>query len=240
LNNSLKTRILSYDPQKWWGDDFDVRFYALRKLTSIRDKSILDAGGGIGIISSELHDSNYRVNLDINFNELLTCNKKLDKSIQNVNGMMNVLPFNDATFDYVICCHVLDSGKMQDIKEKKVVENHPLRFPTIEKILDEFKRVLKDKGRLIITLPNNAYYKKNALEYDEVKSALERTFPYHSLYFYNIFPKSSSKQKLNLSNIIPKISSKLFGKKFTLDHLLVPDEGKVKFSLSFFIEANKN
>ena len=63
----LKKKIISINSERWWGDDFDVRFHLLSKLMNIKNKRILDVGGGIGIISSELDNSNFCINLDIFF-----------------------------------------------------------------------------------------------------------------------------------------------------------------------------
>ena len=44
-------KIKELSSKNWWGDEFDVRFYLLSKIKSIKNKSILDIGGGIGIVS---------------------------------------------------------------------------------------------------------------------------------------------------------------------------------------------
>lgn len=237
----LKNKILLLQPSKYWGDDFDVRYYVVSKLKKIRNQSILDAGGGIGIVSSELHESNNCVNLDMSFSELSICKTSMNKTIQNVNGVMTFLPFKDSTFDHIVCCHVLDAGKVQDItKNNVIIENKTKRFPTVEKILGEFRRILKNSGKLTLTVPNNAYYQKMAFEYNELQAALNTIFPDHLLYFFNTLPRFGNNRKLNFANTIPKISSKIVGQKFILDHLLKSDEGKPRYSISFYVEAIKN
>lgn len=236
--NRIKKRIRSIDPTKYWGDDFDVRYYVISKLEDLREKYVLDVGGGIGIISSELDESNTCVNLDMNISELMTCKTKTNQKITNVNGLMTNLPFKDSSFDHIVCCHVLDGGKVQDLMQGNVTsENGILRFPTVEKVLTEFRRVLKTGARLTLTVPNNAYYEKMAFEYDELKAALNKIFPTHSLYLFNTFPKLGSSRKLNLANTIPKLSSKIFGDKFSLEQLLKPESGKTNYSVSFYAEA---
>ena len=98
----IKEKILSINPDRWWGDDFDIRFYLISKLKSIKNESVLDIGGGIGIISSEINDSNTRVNLDFSFQDLKTCNLKTDKNIQNICGAITNFPFEDSSFHSVI------------------------------------------------------------------------------------------------------------------------------------------
>ncbi|MFM7797150.1 MAG: hypothetical protein ACKO7N_10345, partial [Candidatus Nitrosotenuis sp.] len=98
----IKLKIQSVNPKRWWGDDFDVRFYLIAKLKKIKNRSILDIGGGIGIIGSELDSSNFRVNLDLNREELVECHEKVDSKIENVCASMNLLPFSSDIFDIVI------------------------------------------------------------------------------------------------------------------------------------------
>ena len=69
----IKSKILAADPKKWWGDDFDVRFYLISQLKKCKNKKILDLGGGIGIISSEIEKNNYCVNLDLSLRDLKLC-----------------------------------------------------------------------------------------------------------------------------------------------------------------------
>jgi SAM-dependent methyltransferase len=236
---SIKQKILAIEPSRYWGDDFDVRYYAVSKLKEIKNSFILDAGGGIGIISAELDKSNSRVNLDLNFKELGISRDKMDGMVENVNGVMNVLPFKDSTFDHIVCCHVLDSGKNKDLKNNKTITEPVIRYPTVEYILGEFRRILKTDGKLTLTVPNNAYYKAAAFEYQELKSALNSSFPNHVLYFFNTLPKLGNSRKMNLANTFPKISSKIFGRKSSLDRLAVRDDGSPRYSISFYVEAIK-
>lgn len=236
---NLKKKILSIEPSRYWGDDFDVRYYAVSKLREIKKASILDAGGGIGIISSELDKSNNRVNLDIGFKELKICKDKINNNIENVNGVLNILPFKESSFDYVVCCHVLDFGKAHDLKYNKTITESVYRYPTVENTLAEFRRVLKENGKLTLTVPNNAYYKSSAFDYKELKIALKSSFPNHVLYFFNTLPKIGNSRKMNLANTFPKISSKILGKKAVLERLAVKDDGNSHYSISFYVEAIK-
>ena len=40
--NRIKKKIIEHDSKKWWGDDFDVRFYLISKIKNLKNKSILD------------------------------------------------------------------------------------------------------------------------------------------------------------------------------------------------------
>ncbi len=237
----IKNKVLSIDPSKYWGDDFDVRYYAITRLEGIHGKLILDAGGGIGIVSSELSEKNSCINLDLNFSNLVTCKTKTDKNIEDINGVMNFLPFRDSTFDHIVCCHVLDSGKAIDIQNnKEISDGKTKRYPTADAILQEFKRTLKQGGKITLTIPNNQFYQKMAFEYDEIKDTLSRIFPDHLLYFFNTFPKMGNSRKLNLANTIPKLSSKFLGQRHTLEKLAQKESGNACYSVSFYVEAIKN
>ena len=236
---NLKKKILSIEPSKYWGDDFDVRYYAVSKLKKIKNALILDAGGGVGIISSELDKTNDRVNLDFGIKELRICKDKTDETIKNVNGVINILPFKDSIFDHVVCCHVLDFGKALDLENNNVITESIYRYPTVEKTLAEFRRVLKENGKLTLTVPNNAYYRASAFEYEELKIALKPSFPNYVLYFFNTLPKIGDNKKMNLANTFPKISSKIIGRKSALNLLASKDEGRPRYSISFYVEAVK-
>src|SRR5689334_15877864 len=164
----IKTKIQSIDPQRWWGDDFDVRFYLISRLKEFKDLEILDVGGGIGITSSEIDSSNRRINLDMNVKDLFLCLKKTDEDIHSVCGTSDCLPFRDMAFDMVVCAHLMDVLKEHDLKKNSVSSD----IPSIKKLIDEIFRVLKKNGKLFLTAPNNAYYKTTKISIDELKNAI--------------------------------------------------------------------
>jgi hypothetical protein len=94
-------------------------------------------------------------------------------------------------------------------------------------------------GKLTLTVPNNAYYKASAFEYEELKTAINSSFPNHALYFFNTLPKIGTSRKMNLANMFPKISSKIFGRKAALNRLAIKDDGGSCHSISFYVEAIK-
>ena len=107
----IKQKIMKSDPSKFWGDEFDIRFYLISKLKDINNCRILDVGGGIGILCSEMAQNNLRINLDSSFSDLKTCSGKIDSKIQNVCGSMETLPFKENYFDVVICSHLIEIAK---------------------------------------------------------------------------------------------------------------------------------
>lgn len=239
----IKSKIMSSDPSRYWGDDFDVRFYLVSRLKKLCNKSVLDIGGGIGIISSELDKSNLRINIDSSFNDLKTCRVKIDPDIQNICASMTNLPFNDNSLDCVICAHLLEIAKHSDIEKNQVItDNEIARYPAVEKTLKEISRVLNSSGTLFLTTPNNVYYKSTKLNYHELKKSISTYFSRYSLLFYNTFPRLSKKhRKLNLANVIPKLMSKVISKdKLISTSLIKEDDGSERDSVSFYVEAFKN
>lgn len=238
----IKNKIMSSDPSRYWGDDFDVRFYLVSNLKKLHNKAVLDIGGGIGIISSELDKSNFRINLDSSLTDLKTC-REMGASIQNICASMTYLPFNDSSFDCVICAHLLEIAKHFDIEKNQVITDSQIaKYPTVEKTLKEISRVLDSDGTLFLTTPNNAYYKSIKLNYHELKRSISNHFPRYSLSFYNTFPRISKKhRKLNLANVMPKLMAKVIPKnKLVTTSLVKEDDGNERESVSFYVEAFKN
>jgi len=235
----IKNKIKKIDSKCWWGDDFDVRFYLINKLKSFQKKIVLDIGGGIGIICSEMDKNNFRINLDIKFNNLVTCRKKTDSGICNICASMLNLPFRKNVFDVVICSNILEVGKNQDIINKKQIEENSVYvYPTVEKILRESSNVLNPKGIIFITTPNNAYYRSTKLTNKELQKALSSISKKSKTYFFNTYKRLSKNKKLNLANVIPKLSAK-FSNPDAVVKKLAKDQSKNDFSVSFFVEVKK-
>jgi len=237
----IKEKILSINPNRWWGDDFDVRFYLISKLKSIKNETVLDVGGGIGIVSSEISDTNTRINFDFLFEELKTCKLKTDNNVENVCGAMTCFPFRDCSFDNVVSSSVLQYAREYDVKKNRSInKNNINEYPSVEKSLSEIHRVLKPKGKLFLVTPNNAYYKSYMLSFDELKNSLSNHFSNFKISFYNTLPRLSKKhRKLNLANVIPKLSSKLFDTENIFKSLL-KNSSRNNYSITFFVEANRD
>lgn len=240
--NRIKSKIQNIVVNRWWGDDFDVRFYLISQLESLNRKIVLDVGGGIGIICSEMNENNFRVNLDLSFDDLKICQENFSPKIQNICASMTNLPFNDNSFDTVICSHLIEIAKARDIEQGMVTKiNNINSFPTVEQVFSEISRVLGNDGIFLLTTTNNLRYKSNRLDYNELKKSLKNHFYKISLAFYNTYPKLSKKhRKLNMANVLPKVLSRIldFNK---LSKLLVKnDEGTARESVSFFVKCFKN
>lgn len=236
----IKKKIFSINPEKWWGDDFDVRFLLISKLKSCKNKKILDLGGGIGIISSELNKTNFITNLDMSYIDLKICKDNLNSQIFSICGNSKNIPFKNDTFDYVISSSMLQYLRSDDIKKKNVknVKNVNV-FPSAEKSLSEINRILKNKGKLILVTPNNSYYNSYMFDYNELEYLLKNNFKQFKIYLFNTYPRISKRyRKLNLANIFPKFLSILLNPDKVI-RLLLKNTKKNNQSVSFFIEAVK-
>ena len=237
----IKKKIISIDKKRWWGDDFDVRFYLISRLKKIKNKSVLDVGGGIGIIISEVNETNFRLNLDYSFDDLKICKYQTDSQIHNICASMTNLPLRDELFDYVICSHLLEIAKQYDLEKKHfTIVNSNKKYPMVEKTMQEIHRILKSEGMLFLTTPNNAYYKTIKLTFEELKGAVLLLFSETKIFFFNTYPKISKKyRRLNMANIVPKLRAKLSNKNNIIKSLL-KTSSKNNYSVSFFVEAKRH
>ena len=235
----IKNKFNLLNSKAYWGDDFDVRFYLISKFSEIKNKNVLDVGGGIGIISSELDKSNFSINFDLSYDDLGQCKNAFKNSINVMNGTMTNIALKDNSFDYVLCAHLLEVAKAIDIINKNVIENKMSIFPTVTKVLSEIRRVLKPNGTLFLTTPNNEYYNSTKLTYDELKRHLEQSFNKFSLKLYNTYPRlHSQNRKLNMANVLPKLMTKISNReKIIQKSLIAKDDKNGTYSVSFFIEA---
>lgn len=235
----IKTKFQKIDSKRWWGDDFDVRFFLLNILKKIERSTVLDIGGGVGIILSEVSKNNLKINVDFSFEDLSRCKKEFS-DIECVCASMDYLPLKNDSVDFVICANLLEVAKTNDIKfEKLIMKNKKKYYQTVLEVLSEIKIILKINGKLYLTTPNNKYYQTTKLDYDELENSLKYVFEKFSIKFFNTFKKLSKKhRKLNLANIIPKIKSKVFSRDEVLNSLI---KNKIdnKYSVSFFVEAEK-
>lgn len=106
----------------------------LDNLGSNNYLKILDVGGNKGQLLSKLPTKHFRVCLD---NSLAAMQKKINSvNLHFCLGDASKLPFQDSSMDMIICSEVLEH----------------LINPNLA--LNEFYRVLKSEGILIVTVPN--------------------------------------------------------------------------------------
>lgn len=154
---------------------------------------------------------------------------------------MTNIPCKDNYFDCVISSSVLQYSKSYDLQKKNTATVDGInQYPTVEKVLTEIHRVLAPKGKLYLVTPNNSYYKSYMLDYNEIKKSFSNHFINFVIYFYNTFPRLSSRyRKLNLANTIPKLMSKLKDPDKVIQSMIKKDKGLERNSVSFYIEAIK-
>jgi len=113
-------------------------------LSNLKGEIILDAGCGNGWLSICASEKGFKVySVDIGENEVKESSfifKKGNFDIALTRTSLLDLPFNDSSFDSVICIFVLEH--IRDIKGA----------------LLEIRRVLKNHGRLIFAVPNGLTY----------------------------------------------------------------------------------
>jgi SAM-dependent methyltransferase len=76
--------------------------------------------------------------------------------LESKTDLRDRLPFEDAQFDPVICTETIEHNKDVDSQEIKDLES--FNYSGINNLLAEIGRILKPKGKLLVTTPNaNSY-----------------------------------------------------------------------------------
>jgi len=233
----IRNKVHAINPNRWKADEFDVRYYLISQLKKIVDKSVLDIGGSIGIICSEMDKSNFRVLIDIWFNELRNCNQKTDPLIHPICASFTNLPFKDGCFDIINSSHVIEVTKDMDEKNNQNVKDFDQKYPTAKKYLSEIFRVLKNEGTAYLTTQNNAYSKSNKWNYDQLKK-LFKIFDDNKILFYNTYPKFSNNRKLDMGNVLPKLKSRFVNPDKIINDLM-KKKSKNNFSKYFYCILKK-
>ena len=113
----------------------DWRIKSLIKLIgNVTDKVILDAGSGEGFFLSKIK-AKEKYGIEIS-EKRLRRSQNLVPNMDVISGDVTNLPFDDETFDVIVCSEVLE---------------HVNDF---QKALLEFKRCLKPSGILVVSFPN--------------------------------------------------------------------------------------
>ena len=122
--------------------DSVAKFVKSLNLEIDENSLVLDAGSGTGIVTLGFSDTGYKpakiVALDLSFNSLKVSreqfvkDKKTDsENICAVQGNILKMPFEDASFDLILTCGVLE-------------------YVPLDEGLEELSRVLKPNGKLIL------------------------------------------------------------------------------------------
>lgn len=120
-----------------------------RQLAKTNGKMVLEVGVGDGYLLSGLaHDKTLNcIGVDISEDNVRVCNLEHGKTNLKFNLIdeSGTLPFDDECFDLVVMSEVLEH--MPDTE--------------LQKSVSELRRVLKPKGRAVITFPSNEKLEDN-------------------------------------------------------------------------------
>lgn len=158
----------------WWGEH--VHRYQLVNFYVPANSTILDIACGTGFGSHLLAKQGYQVHgADLSKSTIDLCQKAFKwPSLQFLTADATALPFPDAYFDAVISFETIE---------------HTTQY---EKVLQEFKRVLKPGGRILISTPNirinspdgvvrNPYHTQE-WNYEELKALLKSVYQEAHIY----------------------------------------------------------
>ena len=157
----------------WWGDHIDVRFYVYHKLKKMRNKRVLDIACGSGILLTALDDSNEAYGIELDHDRVQTA-KKLSKA-KITEGSMFKLPYKSNYFDVVVIASSLPGFDFGGTRRER------------DTAIREAKRVLKRGGLLMLTTPNQAWYRTRKADEAEVRRLL-KGMAYH-LWGWNPLPR---------------------------------------------------
>ena len=134
--NEYATMFCVEETHWWYRALHRLLFQALETyLPDWREKRILDAGCGTGAILKRLGSPERNIGIDLAPEAISLCRERgLDNLIQ---GDICALPFEDGSFDAVICSSVL----------------YHEWVPNIPGALHEFHRVIRPGGLLLINVP---------------------------------------------------------------------------------------
>lgn len=129
----------------WWGEHIHRYQEAVKRIP--KDSKILDIACGTGFGSNYLCDkNNIVVGGDLSFEAINYCKKKYNKnnlSFEIIDATS--IPFQSNTFDAIVSFETIE---------------HTVHF---KKMLEEFKRIVKPTGVIIISTPNFEINSPNGL-----------------------------------------------------------------------------
>ena len=228
FHHKVKSRYIKVAKNLWWGDDLDVRFFLLKKLTSIKNKKILDIGCNVGITLSFLDSTNELYGLDVD-DRFLNKAKKLVKIAKINKASMEKLPYEDKSFEVIIMMNVMpyyDFNISKDIKEI-----------FIKNTFKEVYRVLKNDGVLYFTTPNgnsSHYIESNKAKIEDIVDAL--TSFNLEIYGWNNLKPIFNKLPKKYKYLPPKFLCRY---EFVWNKLVKNLDSDVKNSKYFFLKATK-
>lgn len=137
----------------WFQGRMDIIFSVLRKYHVLEQSStvVLDAGCGTGLILKRLNSHCRPLGVDFSLKALEYCRKR---GLNNyVRGDVTRLPLNERSCDVVMGLDLLEHVEDDNV------------------LMEEFSRVLKDDGTLVLTVPAHRFLWS---EHDEALSHFRR------------------------------------------------------------------
>lgn len=130
-------------------DNFLVRYVHINRLDSLvkempnkKGLRVLDAGCGEGHLLKKMSDNNpdndYH-GIDLTKEALNEATKRCPKA-KFINSDLGQIDFEDDFFDFIVCTETLE------------------HVDEYQKVIDEFKRVLKPGGYMVLTFPNEVLW----------------------------------------------------------------------------------
>jgi ubiquinone/menaquinone biosynthesis C-methylase UbiE len=198
-------RKWTYDPLHQWSRQWEYPFVYSRLKSLKRNVKIFDAGSGISFLPFLLAKSNIRANIicgdrDVTlkniYDNLITQEKK---RVKFVYTDLVKTPFHSNYFDAIYCVSVLE---------------HCTHMP---EIIDEFYRILKPQGALIITF-DISLDGDSEIPVHEAKKLLQliqNKFPSSKVQFRNMITSSNIRKCVN-TNFVASINKKLLPWRYPL------------------------
>lgn len=144
---NMSERLDPYDPKTTLAEKilhlsrYEYAAKIINKFQQNKKITILDAACGLGygskILQTKTRSDVIGIDLDLTLVKYLTKVKKNNK-IKFLQSDIKSLPFSDQSIDYIVCFETIEHLKKTDGI----------------KVIEEFKRVLKKDGIIIISSPN--------------------------------------------------------------------------------------
>lgn len=227
----------------WWYRALHRLIFSFldEEIPDWREKKILDAGCGTGAVLKRLGNPERNRGIDLSAEAISYCQQRSLTNVRQADIL--ALPFEDASFDIVICSSVLCS----------------LRVPIVRDALRELHRVLAPGGHLILNAPAFEFlrsahdeavmtarrFTRGGLRAELVNAGFGvRRLTYWTTFLFPLaviartFGGSKTGQDLSASGALAKTRNWIFGKVMALEIPLVR-RVSMPFGVGLFAVAQK-
>lgn len=142
----VKDTFKEHMPNRYWGDDLDVRYKLAEDLAGIKGKTVLDIGCNIGIPFVFMDNTNKKTGIDID-DTLLKKAREISPEATFMKGDIFDLQLPERSFDLIIMAHVMPGYNIRGDKSKLPED---VAKDCIRKVLS----LLNEGGRLVLTACN--------------------------------------------------------------------------------------